>query len=65
MEKRHRDEQKPDRYLKLRNLLNLVFMLGAIVGVCIYIWGNSTVGIIIILVAMAFKMAECVFRFMK
>ena len=65
MKQHRRDERQPDRYLKLRNMLNLIFMLGAIVGVCVYLWGNSTVGTIIILVAMAFKMAECVFRFMK
>jgi type IV secretory pathway TrbD component len=61
----HHRRDEADRYLKLRNGLNLAFMLGAIVGVGIYLWGNATVGTIIILVAMALKMVECVFRFMK
>ena len=68
LEKRKRGEEqdeRPDRYLKLRNILNLIFMIGAIIGVCIYIWGNSTVGTIIILGAMVFKMVECVYRYKK
>ena len=68
IERRRRGEQeeeRQDRYLKLRNLLNTIFMLGAVIGVCIYVWGNSIVGTIIILGAMVFKMVECVYRFKK
>lgn len=68
LEKRKRGEEqdeRPDRYLKLRNILNLIFMIGAIIGVSIYLWGNSTVGTIIILGAMVFKMVECVYRYKK
>jgi hypothetical protein len=68
LEKRKRGEEqdeRPDRYLKLRNILNLIFMIGAIIGVCIYLWRNSTVGTIIILGAMVFKMVECVYRYKK
>jgi asparagine N-glycosylation enzyme membrane subunit Stt3 len=59
------EDEREDRYLKLRNLLNTIFMLGALIGVCIYAWGNSTIGTIIILVSMLFKMVECVYRFRK
>ena len=43
LEKRKRGEEqdeRPDRYLKLRNILNLIFMIGAIIGVSIYLWGT-------------------------
>lgn len=61
----HDVEERPDRYLRLRNILNLIFMVGAIVGVAVYLWANSTVGTIIILGAMVFKMVECVYRYKK
>lgn len=56
---------RPDRYIALRNVLNLIFMLGALIGVGIYFFGNQQVGTIAILVAMLFKIVECVFRFIK
>ena len=48
--------------LPLRNILNLVFMLGAIAGVVTYYLGSSRLGIIIVLAAMAVKMVECAIR---
>jgi len=58
----HRNEQKPDKMLKLRNILNISFMALALVGVIIYFAANETIGTIIILVAMVIKMAECCIR---
>lgn len=58
-----KEHRKPDPHRNIRQWLNAIFMLGAILGVCIYYFGNVTVGIIIILCAMVFKMAECAFRF--
>lgn len=58
--RRHR--RPADRYLLLRNVLNIIFMLGAIAGVAVYMLADSSVGTIVILVAMAFKIVECVFR---
>lgn len=58
--RRHRRDDDPN--LRLRNILNIVFMLGAIVGVAIYMLADSTAGTIVILVAMLFKIVECVFR---
>lgn len=54
-----------DRYLVLRNVLNIIFMLGALAGVLVYFYGDQDVGTVVILVSMVFKIVECVFRFMK
>ena len=51
------------KLLKLRNLLNIIFMLGAIVGLVIYFLGHQQTGIIVIFFAMVFKMAESTIRF--
>lgn len=58
--RRHRQTEDPN--LRLRNLLNIIFMLGAIAGVAIYMLADRTAGTIVILVAMLFKIVECVFR---
>ena len=62
---RHRRDDGGDRYLMLRNILNIIFMVGAIIGVVVYFYSSHYVGTIIILVSMVFKIVECVFRFMK
>lgn len=62
---RHTREQANRKLLKLRNVLNLIFMLGAVVGVCIYLFSNETTGIYIILGAMSFKIVECTLRFLN
>lgn len=61
----HRNNRQEDRYLKTRNILNTIFVVGAVIGMGIYFWGNRTIGTIVILVSMAIKMVECVLRFMK
>ena len=58
-------QNKKDQLLPLRQWLNIIFMLGAIVGVCLYFFANQTTGTIVILVAMIFKMVECALRFFK
>ena len=40
-------------------------MVGAIVGVGIYLLGNSQLGIIVILAAMSFKIVECSLRLIR
>lgn len=47
----------------LRQVLNIIFMIGAVAGVIIFLTGSQTVGTIVILAAMVFKIAECAFRF--
>lgn len=56
------EERSDNKMLPLRNILNLVFMLGAIAGVVTYYLGSSRLGIIIVLAAMAVKMVECAIR---
>ena len=47
---------------RIRNVLNLIFMIVAAVGVIIYLTDDKTKGIIVILIAMCFKMAEASMR---
>lgn len=53
------------KYTGLRQILNVIFMLGAISGLCIYFFYNQTYGTIIILISMMFKFVECAFRLIK
>ena len=62
---RKHTRKEEDRYLKLRNVLNIVFLVLAIPGMIVYFYYEQVIGTIIILIAMMFKMVECVFRFMK
>lgn len=52
-----------DSHLRLRNWLNIIFMIGAIIGVALYFAVGHTVGIIVMLVAVVFKMIESALRF--
>lgn len=61
----HRRPASEDKYFKIRNVLNIIFMLGAIVGMGVFYFHSRTMGTIIILTAMAFKIAECCFRFIR
>ncbi|MCR4853632.1 MAG: hypothetical protein K5893_08590 [Prevotella sp.] len=63
--RRASEEDPQDKYIVLRQWLNALFMIGAVVGVALYFMKNETIGTIVILVSMVFKMAECVFRFIK
>lgn len=61
---RHHRAQKPrDRFFKVRNILNIIFMLGAIGGVLLYFFVGNTVGTIVMLIAVVFKIVECALRF--
>ncbi len=61
----HRKEKDPNRYFVLRNWLNTFFILGAIVGMCVYFFGNRDVGTYIVMGSMVLKFVECIFRVMK
>lgn len=55
-----------DRFFLLRNVLNIIFMIGAVVGVIVYLTASdTTMGTIIVLAAMMFKIAECCIRFIR
>lgn len=58
-------EDKRGRFFVIRQILNLLFMVIAVVGVIIYLTRDEMQGCIVVVIAMAFKMAECVFRYVK
>lgn len=49
----------------IRNILNLIFMLGAIVGLLFYFFHSKETGIYIILCAMVVKFFESALRMIK
>ena len=51
--------------LKLRNILNIIFMVGAVIGVGIYLLADTFVGTIVVLAAMCFKIVECSLRLIR
>ena len=65
---RHRrgdENEGEEKFVMLRQVLNLLFIVGAIVGVAVYFYHSRQQGTAIILGSMVFKFAECVFRLMK
>ena len=50
------------RFFKLRNILNIIFMLLAVVGMALYFFTSQTIGGIVLVVAVVVKGAECVLR---
>ena len=54
-----------DKFFKIRNILNIIFMFGAIAGMLVYFSYDHSVGIIIILTAMVFKLTECCLRLLR
>lgn len=63
---------RPDRDIVfyIRQVLNILFMLTAIVGVLMYcgVMGEGLIvkqGIVVIIIAVSIKMAECMLRFKK
>ena len=60
-----KQEKRRDPLLPIRNILNIIFMLLAIIGVVVYLTKQTDTGTIIVLVAMGFKMVECILRFIK
>lgn len=49
----------------MRNILNIIFILAAIVGMLVYFFKDEPTGTIIVLGAMSVKMCECVIRLVK
>ncbi len=50
---------------KIRNWLNIIFMVMAVIGVAYYLTKDRTTGTYIILLAMCFKIAESSLRMIK
>ena len=63
--RRNRRAQGRGKFFMLRNILNIIFIIGAVVGMLCYFFKNEEIGIVIVLGAMAFKMCECVIRLVK
>jgi uncharacterized membrane protein len=61
---RHRQNNETEKkdFFKLRNILNIIFMIGAVVGIIIYFAVGHDIGIIIVLIAMVFKIVESSLR---
>lgn len=49
----------------IRNILNTIFIIGALIGMATFYWGHKETGTYIILAAMAFKFMEVVVRLLK
>lgn len=59
-------ERNDDRFKQIRQWLNIIFMLGAIIGVIVwYATDYSNIGIIIILASMVFKFIEAALRIIR
>ena len=53
---------------QIRNILNIIFMIGAVVGVILFLQKNEQthmLGLYIILISMCFKIAESALRMLK
>ena len=59
---RKRDD---DNMLKFRNVLNIIFMVMAVIGVVLYFTQYRTIGTYVLLAAMAVKMVECCIRMLR
>jgi len=60
------EEPRNQKVFVIRQALNIIFIIGAIIGAVLY-WfmPEPTLGILVIMTAMFFKMAECVLRFRR
>lgn len=68
IETRRRDgeEENPrGRYALLRQALNILFMVGVVAGVLMYLYKSKDTGTVVILASMVLKFAECVLRLIK
>lgn len=52
-------------FFMLRQIFNVLFMVLGVIGAYMYFKGNEAMGIVVFIIAMAFKMAECALRFVK
>lgn len=58
-------EKERGKFFLLRQILNVIFMLVAVAGCVVYVKVDYRMGAVIIIIGMAFKMAECALRFKK
>lgn len=58
-------DKRQVRMFKIRNVLNILFMVIAIVGIAVYFLTSHTVGTYIVLASCVFKFVECSLRLIK
>ena len=57
-ERHHSRGERSDRFFMVRNILNIIFMIGAVVGVLVLYFHDKSMGTVIRLVAEGVMMAE-------
>lgn len=66
MRERRRTEKvsyaEKGRFFVLRNILNIIFIIGAIIGMVAYFFVNETVSELILVICVVIKICECVLR---
>lgn len=62
-ESRHRRDS--NLILKIRNALNIIFMLTAVAGVIVYMSSDKETGMFIVLAAIPFKITESAIRLLR
>lgn len=55
-------DRNKGRFFKIRNWLNIIFILAAVAGMAISYFCNSTIGFIVIIAAIVLKFVECILR---
>ena len=53
------------RFFKLRNILNIIFIITAIAGMAMFYWKSQQIGGAMLIFAVVVKLAECVLRIIK
>lgn len=62
-QRRHNDRQLKIR--RIRNILNIAFMVLALAGVTIYLIGHRDMGLYIIIASLPFKFIDAAIRILK
>lgn len=62
---RGEETQNTDKWFKLRNTLNIIFILGVIVGIVLYFAWSETIGTCVLLTMIVVKIIECSLRLIK
>lgn len=63
--RQHIKNKNKNMIFKLRNVLNTIFIIGAIVGMIYYFFVDDYIGTFIILGAMVFKFTEATIRLLR
>ena len=58
-------DRRQVRLFKIRNVLNILFMVIAIIGITVYFLSSHTLGIYIVLASCVFKFVECSLRLIR